>query len=322
MLNSHSRIGIPDELVYFRNSFAGHSFDEWRDPQISGEDFQKYVCSFLERNQEVLAPLSVSNLKKEILNSDETDFRWPYSLTLEEWAAAHGKARWGEKTPGNLFFVGVLIDMFPNARFIYLMRDPRAGVCSMMKTSMFRSGAIINAMNRRKYMTEGLSGLQKSVPETQWTLVKFEDLVQSPESTLRRVCTFLDEDFEPRMLEFHRDAGQYMKERAVNQFNQAATRPIAPEKVETWKAELSPVQISEVEWVCRDQMVRHGYELEQLELPLWRRFLGCLKIGYWHYQNWRHKDSPEFVFQDQIFSRTRSRLAQLFYRSPTLRPSS
>ena len=322
MLNSHSRIGIPDELVYFRSSFAGHSFDEWRNPQISREDFQKYVSVFLERNQEVLAPLSISDLKKEILCRDEPDFRWPYARTLEAWADTHGKVRWGEKTPGNLFFVDVLIDMFPDARFIYLMRDPRAGVYSMMKTSMFRSGAIINAMNRRKYMTEGLNHLQRFVPETQQTLVKFEDLVQSPESTLRRVCAFLEESFEPHMLEFHRDASKYMKERAISRFNQAATRPIAPEKAESWKSGLSTIQISEVEWICREQMANYGYDRSQAKLPLHRQFFGWLKIAYWHYQNWRHRDSPQFIFQDAILSRTRSRIARLIHRSPGLQASS
>jgi len=322
MLNSHSRIGIPDELVYFRNSVAGQGFHSWKHPQIPREVFEGHVRNFLERNREVIAPLSIAELQNEIFELDAPNLRDPYALTLKAWAATHGKARWGEKTPGNLFFVDVIIDMFPEARFIYLMRDPRAGVYSMMKTSMFRSGAIINAMNRRKYMTKGLSHLRHFVPEAQWTLVKFEDLVQFPESTLRKLCSFIDEDFEPRMLDFHRNADQYMKERAVNRFNQAATRPIDPKKVEAWKEGLSAVQISEVEWVCQKQMDRYGYEPVQSKLSLDRRLLGWLKVAYWHYQNWRHSDSPQFIFQDQILSRTRTRIARLFRHSPSLQASS
>jgi hypothetical protein len=37
-------------------------------------------------------------------------------------------------------------------------------------------------------------------------LVRYEDLVRGPETTLKEICRFLGEDFDPGMLRFHEDA--------------------------------------------------------------------------------------------------------------------
>ena len=36
-----------------------------------------------------------------------------------------------------------------------------------------------------------------------YTMVQYEDLVTHPEETLKSVCAFLGEDFEPRMLKYY-----------------------------------------------------------------------------------------------------------------------
>jgi hypothetical protein len=309
MLNAHSRIAVPDELVYFRTAFVGLSREEWSRPEMPADEYRAFVRAFLSRNREPLAPLSVEELEDEICASGPADLRRPYDHALSSWAAAHGKARWGEKTPGNLFYVDVIADMFPEARFIYVSRDPRAGVHSMMKTSFFRGDTVINALNRRKYDSWGLDHLRRSVKDHKWTLLRFEDLVRDPEGTLSTLCTFLGEDFEPAMLSYHEDAQKYMKERAVRRFNRAATQPVTASKAESWRSGLSDEQIAEVEWICGDAMDAFGYDRSGLPLPWANRVSGWVKTSYWFFQNWRHRHAPQFVLQDRIFQRLRTRLS-------------
>ncbi len=311
MLNAHPRIAIPDELVYFYAPLAGASTEDWASPDLSREAYRQKVRRFLERNREELAPLSIDELEHKICNAGPPNLRRPYEYALASWADAQGKERWGEKTPGNLFYVDVILDMFPDAQFIYLMRDPRAGVHSMLKSSLFRGGAVINALNRRKYIVRGLSHLQNSVPSAQQVLLQFEDLVRDPEPTLRRLCRFLREDFHPVMLSFHEDSEQYMKQRALDQFNRAATKPVDPDKATAWQQGLSSAQIAEVEWVCRREMDEFGYEREKFALSWASRCAAWLKVAYWHLQDWRHRQSPQFIFQDRILERSRRRVQEM-----------
>ena len=313
MLNAHSRIAIPDELVYFRSPLSGRSRNDWKYPPLSNGEYEEFVGSFLTRNKEVLAPLSIADVQASICDSPP-DLRRPYAQTLRRWAAAHGKKRWGEKTPGNLFYADVILDMFPNAQFIYLARDPRAGVHSMMKTSLFRGDAIVNALNRRKYDVEGLDHLRRSVPAEQRTFIQFENLVQFPEQTLRSVCEFLGETFESDMLRYHEGSRTYMKEQAVDDFNRAATRPISPSKVTSWRDGLSDEQVAEVEWIYGSAMSALGYSPTNCPLSLSSRAAGWLKIAYWHVQNWRHGHAPQFILQDRAFQRSRTRFRRAISR--------
>lgn len=315
ILNAHSRIAIPDELVYFDYNFSRGSFRPWHHPGFSQEQYEQFVSRFLERNEEALAPLYIDHLKHEILSSSAFDLREPYARALQAWAAHHGKQRWGEKTPGNLFYVDLIYDMFPEARFIYMMRDPRAGVDSMNRSVLFSNDTVINALNRRKYMQEGLAQLQAAVPPAQRTLLKYEDLVAEPEQTVQALCTFIGEDFEPQMLNFHQDAEQYMKPRAVKKFNQAATQPIQKSKIDAWQQNLSPDDIAIIEWICTTSMQEHGYDRTDRSPSLLARSVALLKTVYWRHKCRSHAHSPEYVHQDPVLARfrnqVRNRIGQL-----------
>lgn len=46
-------------------------------------------------------------------------------------------------------------------------------------------------------------------------VIKYEELVQSPEETLKALCAFLGEDYSPRMLEYHRTEHYWYSDKIV-----------------------------------------------------------------------------------------------------------
>jgi hypothetical protein len=309
ILNAHSRIAIPEELMYFAPHLAGASLYRWEDPDLSSAQYARFVSNFLETN---CAPLDLDTdgLRREILEAPPS-LRRPYRRALEAWAQRHGKARWGEKTPGNLFFGGVIREMFPAAQFLYLARDPRAGVHSMNKTDFLPGDTVINALNRYHYAVEGLACLEQTVPADQRMMLRYEDLVAEPEATTRAVCAFLGERFEPAMLRFHEEAEQYMKQRAARTFNSSATRPIDASKIDAWKGRLSARDVSIIESICREEMERFGYEPSGGRPSLTTRFDVYAKNAYYQFQRWRRGSPPQYLLMDQIFGRSRQRLRRL-----------
>lgn len=312
ILNAHSDIAIPDELAYFDARFARDGSLDWRNPPFSRKKYEFFVHSFLARNRETLAPLSIEALEAEILDTPAPNLRRPYRIALERWAAAFNKTRWGEKTPGNLFYVNVMLAMFPTAQFIYLMRDPRAGVYSMNTTKLFSSDATINALNRRKYTRQGKHRFQQVVPAAQRLFVRYEDLVSRAEATVRQICGFLDVDYEPAMLSFYEDSERYMKKQAANQFNRSATKPISESKIDAWRGALTPAQVAVIERICRHEMEEHGYEPAAASPWLIPVLNVLIKTLYWKFQMWRHRHSPQYILQDAIFARTRHRIKTFF----------
>jgi hypothetical protein len=310
LLNAHSRIAIPDELIYLDSHLAGAPIEQWRDPALSPEEYEAFVDRFLNDNCQPLTELDNAALKAEIL-AGRPDFRRPYRLALEAWAHHHGKDRWGEKTPGNLFYADVLLDMFPEAQFLYVVRDPRAGVASMQKVSFFPDDVVFNALSRRKHDTEGRALLEQHVPSPQRMTVRYEALVREPESTTQSICRFLDEAFEPQMLRFHENAGQYMTEDARRRHNATATRPIMDDRIDAWKEQLTADQSAIVERVCADVLRDFEYTPtgRRPSLAAWGEI--AAKRVYWAWQCWRHRHVRHYTVKHPIFARTRSRLRAL-----------
>lgn len=313
ILNAHSRVAIPDELIYFGSYLAGTPIEHWRNPDLSSEEYESFVDDFLASNCRPLNEIDKAQLKTEILAGPH-DLRSPYRRVLEAWARHYGKERWGEKTPGNLFYVDIIIDMFPDAQFLYMVRDPRAGVASMPNVPIFPDDVTFNALNRRKHDTEGRAILERHVPPAQRMRVQYEDLVRHPETTVQSVCDFLGEAFDPQMLHFHEGAGQYMKEHARRSYNAAATQPITDDRIDAWKHQLGPDQIAAVEYVCAGIMQNFGYASTDRwpSLPTWGKILA--KWMYWIYQCWRHRDVRHYTVTYPMFARTRTQFKTALHR--------
>lgn len=309
VLNAHSRLALPEELAYFNGRLAGVPLDTWRAPGLTQDQYRRFVRSFVRRHAETFAPLDTDALEAEIMDHPEVSLRRPYATALAAWARCHGKARWGEKTPGNLFFAATILEMFPDARFVYIARDPRAGVASMLRATMFADDVAINALNRVRYATEGRGRLEQAVPPIQRMTLRYEDLVAEPEATVRSLCRFLDEPFEPSMLRFYTDAEDYMTARAASDFNRSATRPISTARIDEWRRQLSPDDVALVEHICADEMARFGYERTAPTSPALAQKLDVwTKRGYLMLQCWRHPHAPQYLLKHRLFDRSRNRL--------------
>lgn len=312
ILNAHSRIAIPEELIYFDSYLADVPIEDWRAPQLETEAYAQFVDHFLKEECGVLGGIDIETLRHRIVQDGPHDFRHPYQAVLEAWAQSQNAERWGEKTPGNLFFADIIIEMFSDAQFIYMVRDPRAGVASMQKVDFFPDDIVFNALSRRKHATVGRDLFESHVPPEQRMTLRYEDLVREPDQTVRSVCSFLDEAYEPSMLHFHRDAEAYMKESAAEDFNAAATSPITDDHVDQWKTRLPSAAVAQIEAICAEEMRTFNYSPTRPPLPTQARLELYIKRLYWRWKMWQHRDIRQYMVKSPMFARTRTRLREVW----------
>jgi hypothetical protein len=190
-----------------------------------------------------------------------------FRLLLRRFADQRGAAVVGEKTPNHVLYLPTLHDFFPDARFIHLVRDPRAVVNSWRSVPWSSGRVWRDAEIWVEYVAAGRAaapGLSEALQ-----VVSFEDLVRAPERVLRRVCAHLTLDYDPAMVAFHERTPQTVNvEREPWKAN--TTQPIDPSVAERWRTALTPGQVVEVEAVAAEEMPHWGYTPEQ---PTWRRTL-------------------------------------------------
>ena len=150
-----------------------------------------------------------------------------------------GKPRWGDKTPGYAVCWDKLDRVFPRARMIHLLRDGRDVMVSLARVGWHG----LSDYGRTRYWcsrVEMARRCQDRLGTERCLVCHYEDLVLDPSGTLACICAFLGEDYDERMLDFHRDAFDHLNDfdGRVEEVHGKLARPPDPRDVERWRREL------------------------------------------------------------------------------------
>lgn len=303
ILNAHPRLGIPQEFAYFHGVLQGRS-ENWRMPELSEDQYHQLVRKFLRRRSHVFLEVGVEELEQKIMQSGARDLREPYRIAASEWATHFAKPRWGEKTPKNLHYVDILADMFPAARFLYLIRDPRAVVSSMNRSPYYSPDSVFNALNWRRSASDGYHLLETVVAASNRMTIRYEDLIEEPAKYLQIICSFIGESFYDDMLEFHRESKRFMGPVIRTP---SIMQPIRKANSAKWKDHLTNGEIAAIQVICRDEMNRFGYEQIDVSLTPRRHLDLRMKSAYWNWMSSRNRSVRGYELHHGMLDRTRNR---------------
>ena len=145
---------------------------------------------------------------------------------------------------------------FPNARFVYLTRDPRDMALSWWKTPSLRGG-VMRASGIWKEDQSGFLKLAKSLGGN-CHLVKYEDILEHPEATMKKLCQFLGLPYDPKMLGFH----QQDETQKISEYVQAwnnLSKPLMNQNLNKYRTGLTDEQCAYIEQNCQNEMAALGY---------------------------------------------------------------
>lgn len=188
------------------------------------------------------------------------------------YAAQRGKLRWGDNTPVYASHTRLIEDLFGEADFLHVIRDGRDVAVSVMPLAW---GPKTVAESAHWWKSRILEARQAGASLRHYHEIRYEDLVCEPQRTLQRVCTFLEEPFEPCMLEYT-GAGQArlsqisldignrsVEERREAQRNIAAG--IDPSRIGRWRSVFSKQEQREFSDIAGDLLGELGYDKPSLQ---------------------------------------------------------
>lgn len=175
-------------------------------------------------------------------------------------ARSAGKTVAVEQTPRNIFYAERLLEIYPEARFVEIVRDPRAVLLSQRQRWRMRFlGApnvpwrealrtLVNyhALTMTRMWLAALKAGDRLVGHPRYLRIRYEDLTRDPEATVRRVCEFLRWPFEPAMLAVGRTASSTAR-------NDSAPAGISAEGADAWIDKLPAGD----RWLCELLAGRH-----------------------------------------------------------------
>lgn len=185
-------------------------------------------------------------------------------------AARAGKEVACDQTPRNLYYLHELLQLYPAARAVVVVRDPRDVMLSQKhrwrrrflgasRTPLWnavRTWAGYHPLTMAMLWRSGVRAGERFHEHPRVTLLRFEDLVRQPEQQVRTLCDRLGLQFEQAMLEVPRVGSSHKSD-------EPAKAGIDASAAERWKhGGLSRTERAVCERVAGEVMTRWGYELQ------------------------------------------------------------
>lgn len=250
MLDSHPDMAIPNETHFVVSGGRRRGRYERSD----GFDIERLVADF--------GPLISRELRCELVEirgalSEAEPRTFPDAIrAIFSWyAAQRGKTRYGNKSPVHALAMPELASLFPEARFIHIIRDGRDVALSYVDAPVGPQTLEAAALKWRRFVRRAREG-GRLVGPGRYIEVRYEELTQQTEDVLRLVCEFIGLEFDDRMLRYHERVEEAFGG-PVPQQHRNLHRP--PSRVRDWREQLTPDAVAGVELIAGPTLNELGY---------------------------------------------------------------
>lgn len=198
LLNRHPRVNIPDvetEFLPWLVHRAGRFGDLSERSQFEKMYRQLARQSFFTYRAAMGREISADTWYKTCVRFDISGI-FEALVRVDVGAPVGADIVWGDKSPSYIDDLPLIAQLYPRARILHIVRDVRDHCVSLnhawgkdMRRAAQRWALGVTAARRHG-----------AALGSRYEEVRYEDLIRDPESTLKRVCSFLAVDFRAEML--------------------------------------------------------------------------------------------------------------------------
>ena len=246
MMNSNPVLCVPPEiqLLFEYSSNGNRLHEEYLLANEQGLDSDQLI-SIIER----CCPHNLDQFfdYPEFCRQDSTpkrSFREFVTAFYAAVAESHGKRWLIEQTPWYGQRLDLVTALFPDAKFIHVVRDGRDVALSFSRTMWWHRSARLNLSRwQREIKKIALDAKLLLKPEA-YLEVKYEHLVADTTAELKKICVFLGVDFDPAMLDPQAfiDYDQFCKidlglvsSQAYSAWRKQKSKTVFTDSVEAWR---------------------------------------------------------------------------------------
>lgn len=279
ILGNHSKLFMPGETHFFEDIYSrrkelGETIDSKTSKRVLERLSTLYGRNNEPTDQKRIEQLFSNSQQVESLVSNWKNYKDVLTSFMEIQMRNEGKHRWGNNVPRDIFNYEDILSFFPDAKIIICVRDVRDFLFSYKEKWRITTPENIDRLKKLyhpivtsllwKSSMNLIPTLKKNVPTENLLINYYEKLVSNPESNIKKICEFIREDFEPKMLDVD----------DPNSSHQMNHKGIFATSVGRWKKELPPEDAFVAQLILRNELKLHGYEIESLRV----NYLKVIKI--------------------------------------------
>ncbi len=261
LFEAHPNVAIPPEAPILKQSYYRfNKVVEWEKEQLKQLiDFLFYDEKFREWN------ISKDELLDSLLNYPDTlTFEVIIKIIYCHYISVFpkdGVQIFGDKNPRYSRNPEKIMEIIPNAKIVHVVRDYRDHILSMKRVKLLYSNLpLISDVWRESQ--KRIFALREKYPNSIISF-KYENFVKEPEQHLKMICSFLNIDYVPSVLNYAN------KEKEVKKANELKDsdvffgnlfKPINTDNVEKWKQQMTKRDIARADFYVGKYAELSGYK--------------------------------------------------------------
>lgn len=322
LLDAHPEIKIPPEYPVLLNLFKQFGQCSRFTPEVK----QRFFAAFKERLASPNWQYSFLDIDEAALQNDLQElpedcsfgdvFRLFYVHYTSIFPHRSAIKAIGDKNPIFSTYAWRLRQIFPEARFIFILRDYRDNFLSVRKFS-FEAPVVALQAYRWKYVARIAWHFSRRF-SGQTLVIRYEDLVSQPEAVLRRILDFLGLEWFQQVLDYYKYAEvvteKYDRE-LLQLFHRNLGKPVNTDAIGHWKELMSEKEIRMADFVVGNWARKMGYERVYKSWSM-GLFLQSLPWQIYGWKLYKLMDASEFlpVRLKKRFALFLPLLAKVFHR--------
>lgn len=181
-------------------------------------------------------------------------------------ARGEGRVRWLDKTPYYILHLPTILEMFPDAQVVHIVRDGRDCALSMLgrRDDLLIYNVYHAAKVWQQYVEAGRAwgaGAGRGL----YFELRYEDMLEDPVGAMQRLSSALGEDYSGSLVDFQ-------KSRDPKSKTPLLSRELQRDNREKWRHEMTRWSIRVFESAAADTLRTFGYPLvtegERLPMPV------------------------------------------------------
>jgi hypothetical protein len=280
LFNAHPNVRIAPEfpvMLFLYQRFK--KVRNWDEATIrSFVEYVFYYSKFSLRRVENLK-LDKEFIISELLKYKENGSIQLFLKSINYYAFSvynKGETLWiGDKNPIYSIYTNRFRKIFPDAKFICIIRDYRDNFISIQKLAekeiAVEAPILTLQIARWRYFVRIFLECKRRFPD-KYYILRYEDLVTEQENTFRSLCDFLGIGYDPLVFDFYKKKDEVLtsfSNTIWEKFHENLLKPVNTGRMNTWQNELTKNQIRMADLIAGKYADRLGYNRQFKGFNVW-----------------------------------------------------
>ncbi len=204
----------------------------------------------------------------------------------------------GDKNPGYAIYTEKLLRIFPEAKFIHIIRDYRDNFVSL-KNVDFEIPIPSLIVEKWKLFYKKFHKAKLKHPDSHHELI-YEEFVKEPEKHMKELCDLTGIDFIPEIFDFYKKKDSLSDDKLSNlvkKYHSSLMEKVNTSRIGLWKKEMSKKQIQLADYTAGKYANILGYKRESEKASPNIKVIAQPGIAYAHLLSYATKVIDHFPYR-------------------------